>query len=684
MNKISADHLAKKACVYIRQSTPGQVQNNLESQRLQYALVDRARQLGWAEIDVIDQDLGCTASGIHRPGFEHMLGAVYEGKIGAIFSIEASRLARTGRDWHTLLEYCGVVGVLLIDADGIYDPRQINDRLVLGMKGTISEMEVATFRQRAQAALEQKAKRGELFRRVAIGYVRTGDDRIEKDPDERVRSAINLVFSKFTELASARALYLWLCEQQIKLPTAAKGAGISRTIAWDTPRYHSLLSLLKNPIYAGAYAYGRTRATVRLEQGRKRIVRQKYQREQWAVFIRNHHEGYVSWEVYETNQTLLANNANAKGDIVRGSIKRGDALLSGLLRCGHCGGKLLVQYPGPTVIRYQCGNALRNPEATCCVSFGGLKADRLISDQVLECLKPLGVQASLQVIGSLQGARDERLHHKELSLQQARYEVAHAQRQYDAVDPSNRLVAAELERRWNEALKLEAQIEEELAALQRQQSDPLSDAAREELLVLGRDVQRLWDHPKSPAEFKKRILRTVLKEIIASSDGDTVRMVLHWQGGDHTELTLQKTLTGRNRYVTDADTVELIRSLARIQPDSMIASILNRMGRRTGHGQSWNAKRVCAMRYHHAVEVYREGEREARGELTVSEVAGTLRVTDTTVLRMIRQKRLAATQICANAPWVLRKEDVAKYLATARQEESPQTSDQNQLALSFQ
>src|SRR5262249_49962034 len=258
MNKISADHLAQKACVYIRQSTPGQVQNNLESQRSQYALVERARQLGWAEVDIIDEDLGCTASGIRRPGFERMLSAVCDGKIGAIFSIEASRLARTGRDWHTLLEFCGVVGVLLIDAEGIYDPRQINDRLVLGMKGTISEMEVATFRHRAQAALEQKAKRGELFRRVAVGYVRIGDDRIEKDPDERVRSAIDLVFSKFTELASARALYLWLCEQQIKLPTAAKGAGISRTIAWDAPRYHSLLSLLKNPIYAGAYAYGRS------------------------------------------------------------------------------------------------------------------------------------------------------------------------------------------------------------------------------------------------------------------------------------------------------------------------------------------------------------------------------------------------------------------------------------------
>ena len=684
MNKISADQLAKRACVYIRQSTPGQVQNNLESQRLQYALVDRARQLGWAEVDVVDEDLGCTASGIHRPGFERMLGSVCEGKIGAIFSIEASRLARTGRDWHTLLEFCGVVGVLLIDADGIYDPRQINDRLVLGMKGTISEMEVATFRQRAQSALEQKAKRGELFRRVAIGYVRSGKDRIEKDPDERVRSAINLVFSKFTELASARRLYRWLCQQQIQLPTAVTGAGISRTISWSTPRYHSLLSLLKNPIYAGVYAYGRSRATVRLEQGRKRIVRRKHQREQWAVFIPNHHDGYIRWAVYENNQALLANNANARGDIVRGSIRRGSALLSGILRCGHCGAKLLAQYPGPAVIRYQCGSNLRDPEATCCVSFGGLKADRLISEQALECVKPLALQASLQAIESLQGARDERLHHKELALQQARYEVTHAQHQYDAVDPSNRLVAAELERRWNEALKLKSQIEEELAALQRQQCDPLSDATREELLALGHDVRRLWDHPKSPPEFKKRVLRTVLKEIIASSDGDTVRLVLHWQGGDHTELTLQKTRRGCHRYITDTDTFDLIRLLARIQPDSMIASILNRVGRPTAHGQSWNSKRVCATRNHHAIEVYREGEREARGELTVSEVATLLGVTDTTVLRMIRLKRLPATQVCANAPWVLLKADVAKFLATFHHGETPQTCNPDQLTLSFQ
>ena len=266
MNKISADHLARKACVYIRQSTPEQVHNNLESKRGQYALADRARQLR------MDRRRG------HRrrswrirglvltvPGFERLLALLCDGKVGAVFSVEASRLARNGRDWHTLLEFCSVVGALLIDADGIYDPTQINDRLLLGMKGTISEMELATFRQRAQAALEQKAKRGELFRRVAVGYVRTADDRLEKDPDERVRAAIDLAFRKFAELGSARQLYFWLCQQQMQLP-AVGGSVSAHQIVWKQPRYHALLSLLKNPVYAGAYAYGRSKASVHIEQ----------------------------------------------------------------------------------------------------------------------------------------------------------------------------------------------------------------------------------------------------------------------------------------------------------------------------------------------------------------------------------------------------------------------------------
>ena len=684
MNKISADHLARKACVYIRQSTPGQVRNNLESQRLQYALVDRARQLGWVEVEVIDDDLGCTASGTLRSGFERLLSAVCDGTVGAVLCIEASRLARTGREWHTLLEFCGVVGALLIDADGIYDPTQISDRLVLGMIGTMSEMEVATFRQRAQTALVEKAKRGELFRRAAIGYVRNLNNRIEKDPDQRVRAAIDLVFRKFAELASVRGLYFWLCQQQIKLPSIS-GPMSARTIVWQSPRYHALLSLLKNPVYAGAYAYGRSKATVQLENGRKRIVRHKHHsHEQWTVLIPDRHEGYISWDVYQGNQALIANNANAKGDIVRGSIKHGGALLSGLLRCGHCGGKLLAQYPGPTSIRYQCGNYILDREATCCISFGGLRADRLVAEQVLEALKPLGMQATLQAIESLRGNDDERVRHKELALQQARYEVTHARCQYDSVDPRNRLVAAELECRWNAALEAQSRLEEELAALRHQQGGPLTDATRQELLTLGHDVRRLWDHPRSPPEFKKRILRTVLKEIIATSNGDTIHLLMHWQGGDHTELTFQKTRTGEHRYVTDAETVELIRSLARIQPDSMIASILNRMRRRTAHEQSWNRTRVCAMRNHHAIEAYREGERQARGEMTVSEVASLLRVTDTTVLRMIREKRLPATQVCLNAPWVIRRNDVDNFLAVLPRRSSPQTGDPNQLALSFQ
>jgi DNA invertase Pin-like site-specific DNA recombinase len=683
MSKINADHLARQACVYIRQSTPGQVQNNLESKRGQYALADRAKQLGWDEVEIIDDDLGRSGTGAHRPGIERQLGSLCDGKVGAVFSIEASRLARNGRDWHTLLEFCSVAGVLLIDANSVYDPSQIDDRLMLGMKGTISEMEVATFRQRAQAALEQKAKRGELFRRVAIGYARTAGDRIEKDPDERVRAAIALIFGKFAELASVRQVYFWLAEQQIKVPTIT-GAGSAQQIVWNPPRYHSLLSLLRNPIYAGAYAYGRSKAKVRIDQGRKTVVRiRNNSRAEWMVLLPDRHEAYISWAAYESNQEMIAHNANGKGELVRGSVKRGGALLAGLLHCGHCGAKLLAQYPGPTVIRYQCAGYVLDREASCCVSFGGLRADLLVAEQVLASLKPLGMQAAIKAIENMQGGDDERVHHKNLALQQARYEVAHARRQYDAVDPSHRLVAAELERRWNEALKLQAQLEEELAALERAKPTPIDEATKVELSVLADDLPRLWDHPNSPHEFKKRILRTVLKQIIARADGDTVRLVLHWQGGDHTEIALQKTRAGMHRYVTDTETIELIRTLARVQPDSMIASILNRIGRRTAHDQGWNARRVCSIRKHHAIEVYREGERQARGELTVSEVASMLRVTETTILRMIRHKQLPATHACLNAPWILLKKDVEKFILAAQANHS-QARDPNQIELDIQ
>lgn len=681
MNKITADHLARRACVYIRQSTPDQVRHNLESQRRQYALAERARGLGWQDVDVIDDDLGVSGSGTSRPGFERLLRGLCDGQVGAVFSIEASRLARNGRDWHTLLEFCCIVGALLIDSETVYDPRLTNDRLLLGMKGTISEMEVASFRERAHAALRQKAERGALVQRVPIGYIKGSEDRIDKDPDARIGSTIDLIFRKFAELGSVRQVFFWLDQQQIQLPIA-RGPEAVREIVWQPARYHAVLSVLQNPIYAGAYAYGRSKTIVRLENGRKRVRRQRQRRrEDWAVLILDHHEGYIDWDTYQSNQTMIANNDNARGAAVRGSVKHGEALLAGLLRCGHCGAKLLAQYPRPGVIRYQCSGYLLNRDHACCVMFGGLRADCLVSEQLLQCLTPFGSEAAIEAIESLQGASDERVQQKALALEHARYEVIRARRQYDAVDPANRLVAAELERRWNQALTMEAQLEAELAALQQNRELPLTEVQKRDILAFARDLPGLWDDPRSSPELKKRLLRIALKEIVATSGEEIIRLVMHWEGGDHTQVEFPKIRSGRHRYVTDDDLVEIVRKLARIEPDARIASILNRNRRRTAHGQSWTAKRVCSLRNNHGIVVYREGERKARGEMSVSEVADILGVTPTTVLRLIHQKQLTATQPCVGAPWILRRADVERCLDERSQPAAPPTGDSKQLSL---
>ena len=294
MTKITAEHLERGAFVYVRQSTADQVLNNHESRRRQYALADRARGLGWARVEVIDDDLGRSGSGTARPGFEKLLAAICEGQVGAVVSIEASRLARNGRDWHTLIEFCGIVDTLIVDEDGIYDPRHPNDRLLLGMKGTMSEMELSLFRQRSFEALRQKARRGELFMTVAIGYVRTSKDRIEKDPDRRVQEAISLVFAKFAELQSVRQVHLWLRDEKMPLPAVIYGAE-GRAIAWKPPVYNTLHHILTNPVYAGVYAFGRTGSRVTIQNGRKRVVRGfKKEVNDWEVLLPDHHDGYIS------------------------------------------------------------------------------------------------------------------------------------------------------------------------------------------------------------------------------------------------------------------------------------------------------------------------------------------------------------------------------------------------------
>ena len=333
MNKITDEHLQRQAVVYVRQSTMDQVHNNRESQRRQYALTDRARTLGWKQVAVIDDDLGRSGGGSHRPGFERLLAVLCEGTVGAVFCIEASRLARNGRDWHTLLEFCRLVDALLIDEDGIYDARQPNDRLLLGMKGTLSEMELSTLRQRSQEALKQKALRGELFTSVAIGYVRAPNDRLEIDPDRRIRKAIDLVFHKFRQFGSIRQVLMWLRQEHTELPSIVYGAE-GRAVLWHLPVYNMVHHILTNPVYAGAYVFGRTKTVMRIEQGRKRsIAGQRLAQDKWQVLIHCHHKGYIEWDEYQDNQRQITHNAAMKGRLVRGPARRGEALLAGLLRC---------------------------------------------------------------------------------------------------------------------------------------------------------------------------------------------------------------------------------------------------------------------------------------------------------------------------------------------------------------
>jgi DNA invertase Pin-like site-specific DNA recombinase len=340
MNTISAEHLARDAYVYVRQSTADQLLNNPESRRRQYALAERARSLGWENVVVVDDDLGRSGSGQRRPGFERLLAAICAGTAGAVLAIEASRLARNGRDWHTLLEFCAFVNTLIIDEDGVNDPRLINDRLLLGLKGTFSELELSMFRQRSQEALRLKAARGELYTMAAIGYRRGADGRLEQDADRRIHETLSMVFRKFSEIGSVRQLALWLRQEGIELPVAVYSPQ-GRAVQWRPPRYHAVHRLLTNPVYGGAYVFGRTGSRVRLEGGRKVVIHGIARRqEEWAVLIRDHHDGYISWEEFDRNQKVIAGNANMKGTMVAGSVRKGGGLLVGLLRCGHCGRRL--------------------------------------------------------------------------------------------------------------------------------------------------------------------------------------------------------------------------------------------------------------------------------------------------------------------------------------------------------
>lgn len=690
MSKITPERLARQAVVYIRQSTADQVSNNLESKRRQYGLADRARQLGFVDVVVIDDDLGRSGSGVARPGFEKLLAAICEGRVGAVVSIEASRLARNGRDWHTLLEFCGLVGTLIIDEDGVYDPRHPNDRLLLGMKGTMSEMELSVLRQRSVEALKQKARRGELFMTVAIGYVRVGHDRIEKDPDRRIVEAIALVFSKFAEMQSVRQVHLWFRHERVPLPAICHGAE-GRRIEWKPPIYNTVLHILTNPIYAGAYAFGRTESRVSIEGGRKKIVRGfKKERKDWEVLIQDHHEVYLSWAEYERNLAVIADNANGKNPMSRGAVRRGEALLAGLLRCGHCGRKLHVAYSGKhgAAGRYHCRGGHFNHGGAQCISFGGMRIDRDVAAEVIERLAPLGIEAALAAEETRNRVSEDKRRQLALALEQARYEVSRARCQYDAVDPHNRLVAAELEKRWNDRLVVVRDLEAELEGLTAHPAATLAPEDRERLMTLGADLDRAWRSPSVTWETRKRIVRTLIDEIVVRVEENALDLVIRWHGGDHSSLKVKKNRTGQHRWKAEAETIELVRVLARQMPDKAIASVLNRSGKTTGRGNGWTQSRVCSLRNHNEIAAHRDGERRERGEVTLDEAATALAVSPSTVLRLIKDGNLTATQLCKGAPWVIRAADLecgeVRQAADARRLRRPQSADTLQNEMDFQ
>ncbi len=658
MTKITPEHLARAAVVYVRQSTAFQVAQNLESQRRQYGLAERARQLGWSDVEVIDDDLGRSGAGARRPGFEKLLAAICEGRVGAVLSLEASRLARNGRDWHTLLEFCGLVGTLIIDEDGVYDSASPNDRLLLGMKGTMSEMELSVFRQRSIEAMKQKARRGELFLTVAVGYVKVGGDRIEKDADRRVREAMALVFRKFTELQTIRQVLVWCRQENILLPALGVGAAADR-ITWRLPVYPTVHHMLTNPVYAGAYAFGRRTTRVTIENGRKRVVR-SMQRDwrSWDVLIRDHHEGYITWAEFERNQQLIADNANGKRFMSRGAVRSGEALLPGLLRCARCGKKLRVRY-GQT-FRYECVGAFNQLAAARCITFGGMRIDRVLAKEVLDRLQPLGVEAALAAIEAHSQQRFEKKGQRELALQQTRYEAARAQRQYDAADPENRLVTGELEQRWNERLVAVRDLEIEIDRLDADTAPALTEADRERLMALGQDLVRAWESPGATPETRKKIIRTVIAEIIVDVVGDSLELIIHWQGGDHTRLAVKRNRAGQTRWTTDTGVVDLVRALARQMPDEAIAAVLNRSGKTTGHGNSWTRGRICSLRRQYDIAIYREGERAERGEATLDEAAAFLALSKSTIRRLIAEGALPAKQHCKGAPWIIRQADLER------------------------
>lgn len=674
--KVTAVHLRRHAVVYIRQSTAIQVDRNRESTARQYDLADRAVALGWprAAVRVIDDDLGVSGSSTAgRSGFAELAAQVGLGQVGIVLSLECSRLARNNADWYRLLDLAGACDTLIADTDGVYHPGLFNDRLLLGMKGTMSEAELHILRARLDGGIRNKAARGELRRGLPVGLVwGDAEGEIRWHPDEAVVGVLAAIFARFAEVGSVRGVWLWLRDQGLKFPMQPAAYLHGTEIVWVEPTYHAVHSVLTHPAYAGAYTFGRTRAERYVTaDGQLRTRRRRLPQEQWEVCITEHHRGFIDWATYQANQTRIAGNtrprAHAPGT---GAVREGCALLQGLATCGQCGRKLAVFYRGPSksTPNYYCQGPgdLVDGRGTRHLNVGGAAIDAAVTDAFLAALTPAGIQACLAAAQQLEDGHDAALAQWRRQVEQARYTATKAERRYRAVDPDNRLVARGLERDWEHALQAVADAEAELARRQAARPTTLTDTERAAILALGDDLNQVWTAPTTTDRDRKRLLRSLLDEVNITvardrSDG-RADLVLRWTGGAITDLSVP--LKRRPPAIrTDEDTIDLVRRLAVHYPDAQIAGILNRQGRTTARGLSFTASRVQSLRHHWRIPCHQpSGDPPDGNLLTVADAAAELGLAPSTLHRWLGDGFIAGEQTTPGAPWRIRMTDQLRGL----------------------
>jgi DNA invertase Pin-like site-specific DNA recombinase len=662
-DKIRPQHVARKAILYVRQSSAYQVTHNLESQRLQYAMQDRLQHLGWHEIDVVDDDLGRSAAGtVTRTGFDRMVAEVCLGHVGGVAAREVSRFARNSREWQHLVEVCRVVDTVLIDLEAVYCPRVSNDRLLLGLKGSLNEYELDLLRQRSVEARRAKAQRGELLVAAPVGFLKTDAPHFEKDPDRRIQEAIGLVFQKFRELGTVRQTLSWFLEHGLQLPARS----VAGDITWRRPSFGVLYRMLSNPIYGGAYTYGKTEHLVRYDHGEPRASSRRRPREEWLAFIPHAHDGYVSWDEFERIRHTMA--ANVRGWQHTGAATRGSGLLTGLLRCRRCGRKLVVCYTGNAhnVLRYICVRGARDNGEPRCISFGGLVVDDAIAKELLRVVQPAAIEAAVVASDAAAHQQDEVLHAWTRELEAARYAARRAQKQYDATDPDNRLVADELERRWNQALQRVHEIEDRIEQHVHGRRDVVVPT-REAFETLAADLEAVWANPHTDVRLKKRLVRTLIQEIVVDIAADTAEVVLivHWKGGVHTELRLPRRRRGQNATHTSKDAIDAVRVLARICPDDLLANVLNRNGLLTGRGNRWTRERVVSLRTHHDIACYDRERRVSEGWMNLSEAARILGISPRTLRLAVERGDIEAAHPLPDGPWVFQRQALEAPAAAA-------------------